>query len=265
MKLIAEHPLIIAHRGASALAPENTLAAFERAIRDGAEGIEFDVQLAKDGVPVVIHDADLQRLTGKKGLVSSKTSQELQTLDVGSWFNAAYPKKADERFSRERIPTFLQTLEFLENYEGLIYVEMKCRKAETEALVRAVCKNIEQTNLSARIVLKSFNLSALVEARNLLPEVRRAALFSPKVLTVVRKRKHILQKAEQCGANEISMHYSLATKRLVERAKNKGLATIIWTADNSIWIKRAFDLGIYAVITNNPARLLAKKRKFFAD
>lgn len=264
MKFTAEKPLIIAHRGASALAPENTLAAFERAIRDGAEGIEFDVRLAKDGVPVVIHDADLKRLADKKKRISLFTSQELQTFDVGSWFNAKYPEKADDQFSRETVPTFPQLLKFLGDYKGLIYVEIKCKKAETTALVKAVCQLIEQTNLLSQIVLKSFNLGALIQARNFLPEVRTAALFSPKILTVVRKRKHILQKAEKCGANEISLHYSLATKGFVERAKNKGLATIIWTVDNSIWIKRALDLGIYAVITNNPAHLLAKKQKLFA-
>jgi glycerophosphoryl diester phosphodiesterase len=264
MESIAEKPLIIAHRGASSLAPENTLAAFGRAIEDGAEGIELDVRLAKDGVPVVIHDADLKRLADKKGRVSSYTSEELQTFDVGSWFNSKYPKKADDQFARETVPTFSELLKFLEDYKGLVYVEMKCKKAETGSLVQAVCQAIGQTNLLARIVLKSFNLGALVQARNLLPEARTAALFSPKILTVVRKRKHILQKAEKCGADEISLHYSLATKELVKRAENKGLATIIWTADSSIWVKRALDLGIYAIITNNPAPLLAKKQKFFA-
>ncbi|MEJ7862911.1 MAG: glycerophosphodiester phosphodiesterase family protein [Pyrinomonadaceae bacterium] len=264
MKSIAEKPLIIAHRGASALAPENTLAAFGQAIRDGAEGIELDVRLAKDGVPVVIHDADLKRLADKKGHISSYTSRELQSFDVGSWFNSQFPKKADDQFSRETVPTFPQLLKFLEDYKGLIYVEIKCKKAETDSLVRAVCQLIEQTNLLSQIVLKSFNLGALILARNFLPEVRTAALFSPKILRVVRKRKHILQKAEKCGANEISLHYSLATRGLVERAKDKGLATVIWTADSFIWVKRALDLGIYAVITNNPAHLLAKKQKLFA-
>jgi glycerophosphoryl diester phosphodiesterase len=262
MKLIAEKPLIIAHRGASALAPENTLAAFRQAIEDGADGIEFDVRLAKDGVPVVIHDADLKRLADKKGRVSSYTSQELQTFDVGSWFNSKYRRKANDQFTRETVPTFPQVLRFLEDYKGLIYVEMKCKKAETGALVQAVCLIIEQTNMLARIILKSFNLNALDQARDFIPEVRTAALFSPKILTIVRKRKHILQKAEKCGADEISLHYSLATKELVKRAENKGLTTIIWTADNSVWVKRALDLGISAIITNNPAHLLAKKQKF---
>jgi len=258
-------PLIIAHRGASALAPENTLAAFARAIEDGAEGIEFDVRLAKDGVPVVIHDADLQRLANKKGSVSSYTSRELQTFDVGSWFNVQYPQKADEQFSRETVPTFVQALKFLEYYEGLIYVEIKCEKAETEALVRAICENIEKTNLLAQIVLKSFNLDALVKAHKFIPEARTAALFSPKILTVIRKRRHILQKAEQCGASEISLHYSLATKRLIKRAQIKGLASVVWTIDEPLWIKRAIDLGIGAIITNNPANLLVKKAKIFTN
>ncbi len=199
MKFAAPKPLIIAHRGASALAPENTLAAFARAIEDGAEGIEFDIRMAKDGVPVVIHDADLQPLAGKKGKVSSFTSEELQTFDVGSWFNARFPKKANAEFSRETVPTFAQLLKFLERYEGLVYVEIKCEKAETAQLVKTVCENLKQTNLLNQIVLKSFNLDALVEARKFLPEARTAALFSPKILTVIRKRKHILQKAEQCG------------------------------------------------------------------
>ncbi len=79
-------PLIIGHRGASALAPENTLAAFRRAIADGADGIEFDVRLARDGVAVVIHDATLERTGLLKRRVANLTADELQAIDVGSWF-----------------------------------------------------------------------------------------------------------------------------------------------------------------------------------
>ncbi len=86
-------PLIIAHRGASAIAPENTLAAFRRAIDDGAEGIEFDVRLTKDGVPVVLHDAQLNRVGRCEGRVIDFTSKQLQKLDVGSWFNEKKTEK----------------------------------------------------------------------------------------------------------------------------------------------------------------------------
>ena len=87
VKYLMQKPLIIAHRGASALAPENTLAAFRRAIADSAEGLEFDVQLSKDNVPVVIHDFDLKRLGRREGFVKDFTAEELQRIDVGSWFN----------------------------------------------------------------------------------------------------------------------------------------------------------------------------------
>ena len=123
MKSNARKPLIIAHRGASALAPENTLAAFQKAIDDGADGIELDVRIVKDGVPVVFHDSTLARMVGRENTVSSFTAEELQTFDVGSWFNRKNPNRANEKFAAETIPTFAQLLDFLKDYKGLLYVE----------------------------------------------------------------------------------------------------------------------------------------------
>ncbi|HLA96380.1 MAG TPA: glycerophosphodiester phosphodiesterase family protein, partial [Pyrinomonadaceae bacterium] len=106
-------PLIIAHRGASALAPENTFAAFQRAIDDGADGIELDVRLAKDGVAVVFHDSTLNRTALKKGRLANFTSLELGCLDVGSWFNSQTPKLADAAYKKEVVPSLAETLNFL--------------------------------------------------------------------------------------------------------------------------------------------------------
>ncbi|CAN5636797.1 glycerophosphodiester phosphodiesterase [soil metagenome] len=262
---MAENLLIIAHRGASAVAPENTLAAFQKAVEVGADGIEFDVQLAKDGVPVVFHDSELQRIGQKQGLVSGFTAKELQTLDIGSWFNLKNPNKANPKFSAETIPTLAHLLEFLNDNKGLIYIELKCREAETFALVEAVCKIIRQTNLLPNIVVKSFNLEAVCRMRRLLPEVRTAALFAPKIVTILHQKKQLLKKAEECDVNEISIHYSLATQNFIEKAKRKGFLTTIWTADSSAWVKRALDLGVYAIITNNPEKLLAQRQKIFAN
>lgn len=252
-------PLIIAHRGASALAPENTLAAFEKAIADGADGIEFDVRLAKDGVPVVFHDAGLKRLARKDGQIITYSFEELQNFEVGSWFNKKYPKLSNPEFSLEKIPSLAGLLDTLKDYKGLIYIELKCKKEEIEPLVKEVCKVIEQTELLPQIILKSFKLKAITLAKVFLPEVYTASLFAPKILNVLHKKKHLLKKAEDCLADEISLHYSLATKKLVERARNQGLPTTIWTADNPRWVKRAINLGINAIITNNPARLLEKR------
>lgn len=256
-------PLIIAHRGASAFAPENTLAAFQKAIDDGADGIEFDVRFAKDRVPVVIHDAKLKRLGRREGHVSDYTSSELQTLDVGSWFNEKNPSKSNGKFSLETVPTLERLLEFLSGYKGLLYIEMKCREEATDALAEAVCQTIRQSDLLRQIIVKSFNLAAVRQVKRLLPEVRTAALFAPKILNVLQKKKRLLKKAQECEADEISIHFSLTTAKFVRRAAKKNLPVTIWTVDNRVWVKRAVNLGINAIITNNPARLLAERDELF--
>src|SRR6266550_1324398 len=108
-------PLIVGHRGASAVAPENTLAAFSRAIADGAEGIEFDVRLSRDGVPMVIHDASLRRTASIDSLVSDLSSEELLEIDVGSWFAQATidtrTPLAASTYSGVKLPTLAQVLQ----------------------------------------------------------------------------------------------------------------------------------------------------------
>jgi glycerophosphoryl diester phosphodiesterase len=265
MKPFSKKPLIIAHRGASALAPENTFAAFQRAIDVGAEGIEFDVQLSKDGIPVVVHDFELKRLALMEGLISDLTSAELQKLNVGSWFNEKFPNLADENFAKQTVPTLENLLDYLKEYKGLLYLELKCRKYEIVPLVEAVGKIIERSELFPQIILKSFRLKAIAFAKIISPDVYTASLFSPKIKNVINKKKHLLEKAEDSLANEISLHYSLATKKLVKKATNRGLPVTIWTADNPRWVKRGFDLGINAIITNDPERLLKKRREILRN
>jgi len=254
-----KNPLIVAHRGASELAPENTRAAFRRAIDDGAEGIEFDVRLTKDGETVVFHDATLKRLANRKNLVSSLTLDELQKIDVGSWFNRRLPNRSDKDFSGERIPSLKEILEFLKDFRGLIYIELKCRESEAERLAKAVCEIIKDSHLLPQIIVKSFQLDAIPMVKNHCPDVKTAALFAPKIMTILRKEKRLIEVASETGAEMISVHFSLATRKLMEKASERGFPVTIWTANNSRWVKRAFDLGIYAVITNNPARLLEKR------
>ena len=256
-------PLIIAHRGSSALAPENTMAAFHKAIEDRADGLEFDVRLAKDGVPVVFHDATLRRIARKNISVISLRAEELQKLDVGSWFNIKNPRKANLKFSAETIPTLAYLLDVLGDYKGLIYIELKCKADELTTLVRAVIKVVQSSKLFPNIIIKSFKLEAIALTNKLLPEVRTAALFAPKILTILRKQTQLIEKARECKADEISLHFSLATQKIVEKAREFGMPTIIWTADHPVWVKRSCDIGIRAIITNNPARLLVKRDEIF--
>ena len=252
-------PLIIAHRGDSAAAPENTLAAFRQAIEAGADGIEFDVRLAKGGVPVVFHDSNLQRMAKKKRRVSDFTSAELQSVDVGAWFNSVNSKKADAKFSGESIPTLAALLEFLRGYKKRIYVELKGKSEEMPALVEAVAKLLKQSDLLPNVILKSFKLQAVAQARKMLPEVCTAALFAPKIVSLLHKKSRLIECAREVGANELSLHYSLATKKTVAAAAAQNMPVTIWTADHPAWIKRSLERGIYAVITNNPGRLIARR------
>lgn len=259
MKSNILRPLIVAHRGASALAPENTLAAFRRAIDDGAEGIEFDVRLAKDGVAVVFHDATLKRTALRDGNIADFTSTELAKIDIGSWFNKMDRRNADRSYSLQRVSTLSATLEFLNGFKGRIYIELKCRDSEIRPLVSAVCGACGNSVLASRIIIKSFKMAVIPRVRLLCPGLKTAALFAPKIMTILRKEKHLVKIAEEFGASELSIHYSLATRKLMETAGKRNLPVTIWTADNPRWVKRGIKLGLNAIITNNPERLLSRR------
>lgn len=257
-------PLIIAHRGASAFAPENTLGAFKRAIEDGAEGIEFDVRLTIDGEVVVIHDASLRRTGLREGSISEMTSAELGRIDAGSWFNLKYPLRAVPEFANETVPTLTATLELLKNFHGLIYIELKSGPGMVEKLCGAVCRVIEVSPLLPQMIVKSFDLSAIPHIRRLCPEVQTAALFTARVMTVLRKETRIIRAAKTVGAQQISVHYSLATGGLTKIAGREGLPVTVWTVDHPRWIKRGAELGLKAIITNDPGRMLEEKRRVIA-
>jgi len=122
-------PLCIGHRGASALAPENTLAAFETAIVDGADGLEFDVRLTRDGVPIVLHDAALDRTTSGRGAVAALDLASIRRLDAGAWFGA--------RFRGERVPTLAETLD-LARGRCAVNIELKEEGGDAVSLARAM-------------------------------------------------------------------------------------------------------------------------------
>jgi glycerophosphoryl diester phosphodiesterase len=250
-------PLILGHRGASTIAPENTLAAFSRAIEDGADGIEFDVRLSLDHVPVVIHDDSLKRTGLKDQLVSATTADELMRADVGSWFDR------DPSFAGERLPSLRAVLELFKTLESVLYVEMKCDAAEAKALAREVVRLVKQNKMTERVVIESFDLSGLEAVKQFDPAVRTAALFEPKLtspLTTLR-RFRMIEQAQRCQADEIAFHHTLAGPRIVEKAIGGGLDVVLWTVDDPAWVERAQKLGIKALISNNPGQMVCHRAK----
>jgi glycerophosphoryl diester phosphodiesterase len=255
----AKDPLIIAHRGASAVAPENTLAAFARAMDDGADGIEFDVRRSRDGVPVVIHDATLQRTGLREEAVAGMDAKQLGEVDAGSWFNRAHPRRAREEYAREGVPTLDQVFRLFQNRDARLFVEMKFAAARgTVDLTQAVAQLIKEHKLHSRTVVVSFDLAAIAQIKQIDPAIRTGALFEPKsdLSTIVRKRR-MIEAAIDHSANEILLHRSIATRSAVRLATENDLPVVVWTVDDPKWIGRARRVGIHALITNDPAKMLS--------
>jgi glycerophosphoryl diester phosphodiesterase len=247
-------PLIIGHRGAASLAPENTIPSFKRAMADGADGIEFDVRLSQDHVPVVIHDPDLRRTGLRDGTVASLSSNELRKVDAGTWFNLRFPALASEEYERAAIPTLAEVFELFQESNAMLYVEMKCVKAESRMIASRVAEFIREHEFANRAVVESFTLDAIAELKRIAPEIRTAALFEPELLPLPNMRR-MMRLAIECKADEIALHRLLATRRATEEATRHGMKTVVWTVDNPAWLARARRYGIHAVITNNPKRM----------
>ena len=256
-------PLIIGHRGASALAPENTLAAFRRALADGADGIEFDVRLSRDGVAVVIHDATLSRTASLRRRVSNLTATELQATDVGTWFGKSRRARlagSVHQFVGESVPVLKQVFQLFENHKGRLYLEMKADNGGGPELAAEVARMIRQTPVRSRVVVECFDLALLERVKAIDSSIRTAALFEPKLSkpkTMVPR--NLAQLAESAGADEIALHYSLARRRIIDQALQLKQRVVVWTVDHPAWIAKAQTLEIHALITNNPARLLAAR------
>lgn len=260
-----EHaPLVIAHRGASAHAPENSIASFRRALADGADGIEFDVRLASDGVPVVIHDATLRRTAARNVEVAALSSSALARVDVGSWFNRRFPARARAEFADERVATLARVLdEFAPRYRAL-YVELKCDRADrrdAKDIHNLVSATIEvlraHADAARRVIVESFALEAVAEVKRLASDVRTAALFERTLRRPHLRARELIARALAHGADEIALQRTLVARRTVEAARVAGLQTVVWTADHPAWARRARELGLRAVITNTPARMRA--------
>ena len=168
-------PLIIGHRGASAVAPENTMAAFREAIAVGSDGIEFDVRLTRDGVPVVIHDHSLQRTAGLPQRIADLSWEELKSVDVGSWF-ARKKNLPSGSFANETIPSLDELFTLFESNDLTLCLEMKCDSlAEYAPLAEACCRLIEEHGLKDRVIVECFKLAALEIIKQLDADIKTAA------------------------------------------------------------------------------------------
>ena len=236
-------PLRIAHRGASARAPENTLAAFREAVRLGADAVECDVRLSGDGKPVVIHDDTVDRTTDGRGMVARLPLAELRRLDAGSWFAS--------RFRGERIPTLEETFEFARGRCGL-NLEIKGAAADADgdgATIRAVARSLAASGFRDPLIVSSFSRQALILARSAMPRVRLGLLVS-------RSLRGLRSAHRLTGLAAVHPHVRLASRRRMRLVHALGLLVLFWTVNERRLIRRLQDLGADGLMTDDPALFL---------
>ncbi len=264
-------PLVIAHRGASGLAPENTVAAFDLGIALGADGVELDVHLSADGVPVVMHDARVDRTTDGTGAVSRLTVDQLQSLDAGSWFERRLIRRPRVRAmarrvsaeagdairtpSREAVPTLEAVLSLLAT-AGLerIYVELKGNPASRQALLEAVVTLVRRLRVERPVTLLSFDHAIVRRAKEIAGDTRTAATFPAKGIGLTSTRS-ILRAAGTAHVDEVALHFGLARRRAVAVLHERGLSVSAWTVNSKLAMKRLAACGVDAIMTDFPNRL----------
>ena len=233
------HPFIFAHRGASAHAPENTLAAFELAIQQNADGIELDVKLTADGQVVVIHDATVDRTTGARGRVKDLSLADLRSLDAGSSFAST--------FKAEKIPTLEEVFEAV-GKRTIINVELTNYSTPRDHLVESVCMLVKKFNLQKRVMFSSFFASNLSKAGGYLPEVPRGLLALNGIAGAwARSFGYFLGKYQ-------ALHPNLkdVTPEQVQRVHRLKGRVHVWTVNRAEDMRRLFGWGVDAVFTDDP-------------
>ncbi|MGL6023795.1 MAG: glycerophosphodiester phosphodiesterase [Cetobacterium sp.] len=237
---------ILAHRGSSGSAPENTISAFKKAIADGCDGFEFDVQQTKDGKLVVFHDWTLERTSNGKGYLREHTLEELKKLDVGSWFN--------KKFIGERIPTLEEALDIIPDHL-LINIELKeenSRERGSENLLLQILKKYQNKN----IIVSSFSHNLLHNLKRLDSSIKIGLLVESHLLNL---DKYI----ENLGFEIIAYHpsKSFIAESDVQYLTSKNIDINVWTVNSIQDAKILKNMGVTRIITNFPKELQETNEK----
>ena len=236
--------LVIAHRGASGHAPENTLAAFKRAIALGASFIETDLQLSRDSRFVAIHDDTVNRTTNGQGKVHDLSLADLRRLDAGSWFGS--------EFAGERIPTLEEILEFSKKHDVVFYLELKPSGSwgGEHALIGA----LRESGEIARTVVISFDAGILGALRRIEPTLMTGLLFDGQI-------DKPLERAVEIGARQLAVRSDLVTPALLTEARKKDLQVVCWTVNQPAHMRLLIEAGVDGIMSDYPDRLVASRTK----
>ena len=242
-----KRPLIIGHRGAKGLAPENTLPAFRAGIAAGADGVEFDVQRTVDGHLVVFHDDDLKRLAGVDGRIVKSTLAMLRELDVGRY--------AGPQYAGEVIPTLDEVLDTLPD-DCFLNIEAKRFRMRSDGLETGLVEAIQRRNLFDRCLVSCFNPLILWRIGRRDRRIRLGLLYDPDLplmMGVGWPRRVMRVDALHPWAGQV-------TQKLVDQAHREGRPVNTWTVNAPVEMQRVIDLGVDGIITDRPDVLAAMLR-----
>lgn len=233
-------PIILAHRGDLAHAPENTLPAFSQAIQKGADGVELDAKLTADGHVIVFHDMTVDRTTNGKGKVASFPLDEIRKLDAGAWF--------DSKFAGTKVPLLEEVFETV-GKDKLINIELTNYSTPKDGLTQKVCELIKKHNNQAQIIFSSFFASNLKIAKQVLPEIPRGLLAMPGIIGLWARSFGFMFGDYQA----LHPHISNASKEQTQRAHRIKRRVHVWTANTPEEILRLKDFGVDGIFTDDPA------------
>jgi glycerophosphoryl diester phosphodiesterase len=237
----------IAHRGASGHAPENTMAAFRRAVELGARFIETDLQITRDARVIAIHDVTLDRTTSGKGQVHLLTLQEIRALDAGAWFG----DRGAGSFSGERVPALEEILDFAKVHDVIFYLEIKSGSAW--GVEHAVVAALRDQNSSARVVILSFDPAALDSVHRLDSTLMTGFLCE-------HPSSDLVERTVRAGARQLVARGDLITPDVIEKAHHAGLQVAAWTINEPDQMRHLIATGVDGIITDYPDRLLSVLR-----
>jgi glycerophosphoryl diester phosphodiesterase len=232
----------IAHRGASGHAPENTMAAFRRAVELGARFIETDLQITRDARIVAMHDSTLDRTTTGKGQVHLLALDEIRALDAGAWF-----KDGARSFAGERVPTLKEILDFAKETDVIFYLEIKSGPAW--GVEHAVVAMLRDRNAAAGVVILSFDPAALDTVRRLDSTIMTGFLCE-------HPTGDLVERTVRAGARQLVARGDLITPAVVDKAHHAGLQVVAWTIDELDQMRRLAAIPVDGIITDYPDRLL---------
>ena len=236
--------LIIAHRGASAKAPENTLAAFREAIRAGADLIEMDLRLSRDEEVMVFHDHSLRRTTDGAGWVEDLSRAELRKLDAGSWFSS--------RYRGEPIPTLEEVIKLLQPHQTGLYLEIKLDPGREEVRSRLVEKThriLRLYSFRSRAFLASFDREAINISKKIDPELPTGLIFrEPSTWENLIDDKF-------GGVDIACARWNIITTSLIRKAREADTRVFGWTIKGKTELRAVASLGVDGLAANDPAWL----------